>query len=115
MNRLADLGHDVLAVDHDVAVAEVTQSGVQCRTVFAAVDGFAIEHGSDFRWQVLLTGKAEQQRHSVFGDAVFGVVEGKACRFKLEGVKAVGVFVKPVTHVVITDAAVVFLKVFPRC
>ena len=70
-----DLGHDVLAVDHDRRAARRAQRDVQDRAILRDVDLLAAEHRVDARAQAGFLRELEQQLERFVGDPVLGVIE----------------------------------------
>mmetsp|Transcript_33483 Transcript_33483/g.81083 ORF Transcript_33483/g.81083 Transcript_33483/m.81083 type:complete len:339 (-) Transcript_33483:241-1257(-) len=71
---LIDIGHDVLAVNHDGSVGLVSQGDVKNGTSFRVVDLFTGKHLLGHCLDILLFGKLVQQIHGFFSDAVLGIV-----------------------------------------
>ena len=75
LEHAVDIGHDILAVNHDRAVRSVAQGNMKHGPAFGDVDLLAGEHLVDPGLEVARRRQGDQQRHGLIGDAVLGVIE----------------------------------------
>jgi len=105
--HVADLGHDVAAVDPDGLVALVPQRGVQDGAVLGAVDPLAGEHPLDLGRHLRLPREFHQQGDGLVRDAVLRVVDEDVPGERVQAVEAARIGVEEVAQVQRSDLAVV--------